>query len=152
MTLSLDDVKKMKVQVLFSASHSTFAIYELAIMCHRSYIPAQQHKEGIPNHQSLDQAVGHLSIAPCTVRNLRISIGTLDKERCSLQELRDELTKRGLDNSGLKAALAERLEENMKADADATAPNGASASTEPAQPAADLQAATNGSAVSIWPV
>ena len=110
--------------------------------------PAQQHKEEIADHQSLDQAVGHFSIAPCTVCNLRVSIGTLVEERCPLQELRDELTKRGLDSSGLKAALSERLEESMKADADATAPNGASASTEPAQPAADLQAATNGSAVS----
>ena len=110
-------------------------------------LSAQQHKEGIPNCHSLDQAVGHFLIAPCAVCNLRVSIDTLVKERCSLQELRDELTKRGLDSSGLKAALAERLEESMKADADATAPNGASASTEPAQPAADLQAATNGSAV-----
>lgn len=74
-------------------------------------------------------------------------LNMLVKERCSLQELRDELTKRGLDSSGLKAALAERLEESMKSDADATAPNGAIASTEPAQPA-ELQAATNGAAVS----
>ncbi|CAK0763387.1 hypothetical protein CVIRNUC_003052 [Coccomyxa viridis] len=68
-----------------------------------------------------------------------------DVKKMKVQELRDELTKRGLDSSGLKAALAERLEESMKSDADATAPNGAIASTEPAQPA-ELQAATNGAA------
>ena len=88
------------------------------------------------------------SITQYTLCVVRAFVGTLAREICSFQELRDELTKRGLDSSGLKAALAERLEENMKVEADAAAPNGAIASKEPAQPAADLQAAPNGSAVS----
>ena len=43
------------------------------------------------------------------------------------QELRDELTKRGLDSTGLKAALAERLEESINAGENGQADGGAQA-------------------------
>lgn len=50
------------------------------------------------------------------------------------QELRDELQKRSLDTSGLKAALVERLEEAMKAET-------------PEQPAAEPALTANASLV-----
>lgn len=74
-----------------------------------------------------------------------------------VQELRDELTKRGLDSSGLKAALAERLEESIKAETDGAADAGAQAPVAAAaelaaQPAAAPAPAANGEAVSLWPL
>ena len=148
MTLSLDDVKKMKVQVLLIVPLMLLLPHMRLQSCVTDLTSSTIAQVKDPKVAITQSSRKTFVDSTMHVLNLRISIDTLVEERCSLQELRDELTKRGLDSSGLKAALAERLEESMKADADATAPNGASASTEPAQPAADLQAATNGSAVS----
>ena len=69
-----------------------------------------------------------------------------------LQELRDELTKRGLDSTGLKAALADRLEESIKTEENGQADGGAKAPTADAaqasETAAPAPAATNGELVS----
>ena len=148
MTLSLDDVKKMKVQVLLSVTLIS-SLPHMSLQSCVTDVTSSTIAQG-RNRGLLITLSSRWTIVDITMHVFypRVSIDTLVEERCSSQELRDELTKRGLDSSGLKAALAERLEESMKSDADATAPNGANASTEPAQPAADLQAATNGSAVS----
>ncbi len=68
-----------------------------------------------------------------------------------MQELRDELTKRGLDSTGLKAALAERLEESIQGEENGQAEGGAQApladAAQPSEAAAPPAAAANGELV-----
>ncbi|CAL5219769.1 g1671 [Coccomyxa viridis] len=77
-----------------------------------------------------------------------MAITAEDVKKMKVQELRDELTKRGLDSTGLKAALAERLEESIKAEENGQADGGAQApladAAQPSEAAAAPTAAANG--------
>ena len=82
-----------------------------------------------------------------------INVRTSKGPSSVLQELRDELTKRGLDSTGLKAALAERLEESIKGEENGQADGGAQApladAAQPSEAVAAPAAAANGEMVCL---